>query len=275
MAADRQSSSLKDMERDHWQKHASVYDDLAGPMTKAPAARLLDAVGARPAMHLLDVCCGPGYGAGQAAERGLTAIGVDISPTMVAEARRRFPSAEFRVGDAEQLDFPEASFDAVICPFGLLHLPEPDKALAEAFRVLKPGGRYAFTVWCTPDKAEFLGIAMRATSAHADMNVPLPSAPPLFQFADTALAILALERAGFQAANSEDIPVVFRGKTPDDVWLWFEHITVRAMAIFRLQEPAVQQRINQAVIDEARRYMGNDGVSIPCTAVMYSAKKPA
>ena len=134
----------------------------------------------------------------------MTAIGIDLSPTMIDEARRRFPAAEFAIGDAEQLNFEDGSFDAVICPFGLLHLQNPDKAISEALRVLKHGGYYAWTVWCAPDKAEFLGIAVRATTAFADMNVALPPAPPLFQFADRAVATAALERAGFSAVEAEE-----------------------------------------------------------------------
>ena len=67
MQSDNTIPTLKDMERNHWQSHASVYDKLAGPMTRGAAVRLLDTVKAQPAMRLLDVCCGPGYGAGQAA----------------------------------------------------------------------------------------------------------------------------------------------------------------------------------------------------------------
>jgi ubiquinone/menaquinone biosynthesis C-methylase UbiE len=142
-------------------------------------------------MRLLDVCCGPGYGAGQAAELGLDAVGVDLSPAMIAE----------------QLQFDDGSFDAVVCPFGVLHLPEPDKAFAEAFQVLRPGGGYGLTVWCTPDKAEFLGLAMKATSAHADMGVPLPPAPPLFQFADVGLASAALcRRSWFVVITTIELP---------------------------------------------------------------------
>jgi ubiquinone/menaquinone biosynthesis C-methylase UbiE len=273
MPSDNPIPTLKDMERDHWRTHAYVYDELAGPMTRGAAARLLDAVEAQPAMRLLDVCCGPGYGAGQAAERNLTAIGIDLSPTMIDEARRRFPGAEFAVGDAEQLNFEDGSFDIVICPFGLLHLPNPDKAISEAFRVLKLGGRYAWTVWCTPDKAEFLGIAVKATAAYADMNVALPPAPPLFQFADRVLATAALERAGFSVVEAEEIPVTFVGDRPEDAWHWFENITVRLMAVFRLQKPEVQKKITAAIIDAARAYSVDGTVSIPCTAIMYSARK--
>src|SRR5208283_343598 len=100
------------------------------------------------------------------------------------------------------------SFDAVVCGFGVLHLPEPERALGEAFRVLRPGARYAWTVWCGPEKALLSGIAQAAIAAHADLNVPLPPAPPRDQFGDAAAARAALERAGFVDVRSEELPLM-------------------------------------------------------------------
>ena len=150
----------KDVEREGWQRNAPHYDLHAGQMTAKAIAPLLKAVGARPGIRLLDVCCGPGYVAGRAAAQGSSAIGIDLVPEMVREARQRFPAAEFREGDAEKMDFPDAAFDAVTCAFGLLHLSDPAAAFAEAARVLRAEGRYAFTVWCQPEKARFLGLAL-------------------------------------------------------------------------------------------------------------------
>jgi len=254
MTGDDRASSFKEMERDGWHERAGIYDDFVGRLTTEAAARLLDAAGAIPKMRLLDVCCGPGYGAGQAAARGLNAVGIDIAPGMVAEAQRRFPAVEFRVGDAEELEFPDSSFDAVICPFGLLHLPEPDKAIGEAFRVLRSGGRYAFTVWCSPDKAQLLGLALKATLAHADMTVPLPPAPPMFQFSDPAFSTAALERAGFKDVNVEEVPITYHDRSAEGVFEWYEKVAVRGMAVFRLQTPEIQLRIRDAIIDGSRQY---------------------
>jgi ubiquinone/menaquinone biosynthesis C-methylase UbiE len=168
--------SWKGIERAGWARNASGYDSRAGQMTLKAVGPMLDALQVQAGMRLLDVCCGPGYGAGTAAVRGLEAVGIDIAPAMIDEARRRFPAASFLEGDAESLDFPDASFDAVICAFGLLHLPDSQKAIAEAFRVLRIGGSYAFTVWRRPEKAHLLRLALEAITAHADMTVPLP--PP-------------------------------------------------------------------------------------------------
>lgn len=99
---------------------------------------------------------------------------------MVPEAQKLFLAGDFRVGDAEALGFADGSFDAAICEFGLLHLPEPEQGIAEVFRVLKPGGGYAFSTWYTPDSAKLLGLFLDAVAAHADMTVPLPQAPSFF-----------------------------------------------------------------------------------------------
>jgi ubiquinone/menaquinone biosynthesis C-methylase UbiE len=118
---------FKEMEWDGWQERAPHYHDRLGQVTKHATAQLLDAVGARPGMRLLDICCGPGQGTAEAAASGLSVVGVDFSPAMIAEAQRLFPTFEFRVGDAEALDFPNDAFDAAICGFGLLHLPNAER----------------------------------------------------------------------------------------------------------------------------------------------------
>jgi SAM-dependent methyltransferase len=246
-------------------------------MTRSAATQLLDAVGARAPMELLDVCCGPGYNAGGAAARGCTATGVDLAPAMVGEATRRFPRATFHVGDAEALDFANASFDAVICGFGILHLPEPEKAIAEAFRVLRPGGRYAWTVWCGPDRAQLSGIAQRAIEALADLTVPMPLAPPRELFSDPDAARSALEAAGFGDVRSEELPLMWRGDAPADIWDWYDRGTVRTAALLNLQSPEVRERIKAAMIKDAARFATSDGVLVPnhesCTSPVSRSRR--
>ena len=265
--------SWKDVERDGWNLNARRYDAHAGRMTLNAVEPMLDAVEARAGGRLLDICCGPGYGAGAAAARGLSAVGIDISRAMVEEARRRFPAADFREGDAESLDFPADAFDAAICAFGLLHVPDAPGALAEAFRVLRPGGSYAFTVWCRPERARLLGLALAAITSHADIDVPLPLAPAMFELSDPDAATAALQNAGFSDVAFEEVEIEFAGESPEDVFDWLDKSTVRTMAIFRLQTADVQARIRAAILEGAKEYASNGTVKIPCPAMLYRARK--
>ena len=95
----------------------------------------------RPGERLLDVACGAGGFMQRAADRGLEVVGLDVSPTAIELARARLPEAELHVGDAEQLRFPDSSFDVVTCLGSLEHFPSPERGAAELARVVRPSGR--------------------------------------------------------------------------------------------------------------------------------------
>jgi len=126
--------SFKGLEYSGWQKGAASYDDLLGSVTRFAMVPLLDATDVRAGSQVLEVCCGLGYGAGAALSRGASAIGIDFAPAMVEAARRRYPKAVFKQGDAEALDLDPGAFDAVICAFGINHLQRPESASNPADR---------------------------------------------------------------------------------------------------------------------------------------------
>ncbi|MEG3146383.1 class I SAM-dependent methyltransferase [Sphingomonas sp. RT2P30] len=88
----------------------------------------------------LDVGCGEGRFCRMLAERGIKATGIDPTEPLLAEARRRDPAGDYRLGRAEQLDFTDASFDLVVSYLSLIDIPDPAAAIAEMGRVLRPGG---------------------------------------------------------------------------------------------------------------------------------------
>ncbi len=93
--------------------------------------------------------------------------------------------------------FLQSGFDAVTINFGVLHLARPELALAEAYRVLKPNGRLAFTVWAPPPASRAFGLILDNVRRLGNPDVPLPAGPPFFQYSDPTVARQRLEAVGF------------------------------------------------------------------------------
>src|SRR3954469_6972557 len=268
---DTDSRAFHDFEHAGWQRAADHYGDAFGALTKQTAPDLLDAVHATRGARLLDVATGPGFIAQAAADRGADVAGLDFSSVMVTEARRRHPALSFREGDAQALPFDDASFDAVVMNFGMLHLARPDTAIAEAHRVLRPGGRYAFTVWAAPERAVGFGIALRAIEALGNKDVPLPEGPPFFRFSDAAATRQTLEQAGFDDIDVRELPLVWRPASTAAVFDAFSRGGVRTAAVLRAQTPSALAAIRDAVLREVERYAVEGGHALPMPAVLASA----
>ena len=127
---------------------AEVYEALFVPALFGQwAPVLVDAAGTEPGDRLLDVACGTGAVAREARRQGATTTGVDVNEGMLAVARRADPEVAWREAAAEDLPFPDGSFDRVTCAFGLMYLADREAALGEVARVLAPGGTVAVATW--------------------------------------------------------------------------------------------------------------------------------
>jgi SAM-dependent methyltransferase len=263
-------TGFHEFEKAGWEHAADHYGDAFGALTSQTIPRLLMAAGVRRNARVLDVASGPGYVAAAAAEQGASVVGVDFSPEMVARAARTFPGIEFAEGDAEALAFPDASFDAVTINFGVLHLERPDAAIAEARRVLKPGGRCAFTVWATPDISVGFGIVLKAIETHGRMDVPLPAGPPFFRFADAAESTRSMQAAGLAEPRVETVALVWKLTAGGALFEAFLHGAVRTAALLRAQTPEAIEKIRQAITEGAERYRKGDTIALPMAAVLSS-----
>jgi SAM-dependent methyltransferase len=247
-------TAFRKFEHTGWQEIASRYHCGFAAVTTQSIPALLDAVHVTKGTRLLDVACGPGYAAAAAAARGASVVGVDFSSEMVEEARGRYPGLEFQEGDAEQLSFPNSSFDAVVLSFGMLHLGRPEQAVQAAYRVLRPGGRLGFTVWDTPDKAIGFQIVLSAIQKYGDLNVLIPPGPPFFRFSDPQESKRVLSAAGFVQIAVTQVPQVWRLPSADALFDVMYNGSVRNAALLRAQQPEVLEAIRLEINDAVLKY---------------------
>ena len=263
--------AFAEFERAGWERAAPRYEEYWSD-TVLFVKPLLDAAGVRAGSRLLDVACGPGFVSEAAAARGAHPMGVDIATAMVERARMRGPDLTFVVGDALRLPFPDAFFDAVTMNFGILHVSQPERALAEAHRVLVPGGRLAFTTWLAQGNAED-EITEAALAAHAIADEG-PAGPSYHVFADRDECRLALARCGFDTGSLRIDTVSALWRVPSADFLFEAQLNagVRTAAVLRAQPPDRLEAIRVVMADAVRGYADGEEFALPIAARLISSR---
>ena len=268
------AEAFREFEHNGWERAAPAYPVTFGRVTALVLESLLDAAHVARGDRLLDVACGPGLAAAAAIRRGAVATGIDFSSAMVEVAHRLCPVAAFHVADAMALPFSDGQFDVVVSNFGLNHTPDPDRALAEMVRVLRPGGRMAFSVWDDAARSEGQRLLQTAIEERGTTDVALPSAPSAHRLAEEGEVRRTLERIGLSGIRVTACPVLWNAPSADAVFDVFLHGTVRLGGLLRAQPPELLAGVREIFgrLVEPHRVAG--GITLPMQAVISSATRP-
>eukprot|EP00438_Fugacium_kawagutii_P009301 Skav235251 [mRNA] locus=scaffold3995:354493:355562:+ [translate_table: standard] len=270
------------LEHKNWEKAmpsaVHAYDKGFGPLTRQCIPPLLDAVGCKAGSQLLDVATGPGFAAEAAAKIGASVTAMDFSKNMLHLAEKRLKETQVKLveADAAAMPFEANSFDAVVCSFGVLHLPVPEDFFAEAWRILRPGGRLGFTVWAATPSTEAMALVHEAVQLHGNPHVPLPEGPPFFRFADVDDTMATLEAAGFAAVECKQVPMTWDLMDSAEAFVTFRDGTGRTAALLAGQSQDQLKAIQEHIISatEAKRLGPGQMCRFQMPCVLTVAQKP-
>jgi len=230
-------------------------------------------------VNVLDVACGSG-------EPGLTLAEVvgpkgsvtctDIIPEMVASAekaatRRSLTNMAFRQCAADALPFADNSFDATVCRFGVMFLPDPLAGLREMLRVTRSSGMMALAVWYNSESNPFFHVVTDVLSRYVKSPPDDPLVPGAFRFAKPGLLAHILKQAG--AADVHERVFEFRigaPISPDEFWIVRSEMSDTVREKLAQIDRVHHARVRRDVLEAARPFFADGKVNFPAKAIIVS-----
>ena len=227
---------------------------------------LVERAGASAGNRVLDIATGsgePALTAARAVGPSGRVVAVDMSAGMLKIARERVDAAGLRnvelvESDAESLRLDDHSFDAVLCRWGLMFMPDLDGLLAKLRRALKADGRIATAVWSSADKVPICGLARDAIRQITGIAPP-PNAPDPLKLADVSILERALKGAGFREVTIERMTVTFEFASAD-AFADFRSAIGGTRAALAARTPEIRAQLRDAMVTSARAHAGADRV---------------
>jgi ubiquinone/menaquinone biosynthesis C-methylase UbiE len=221
----------------------------------------------REGQRVLEIAAGPGDTGFLVAPRLGTGrlTSTDLSPSMVDAARKRgaelgIANADYRVVDAQKMDLTDESFDAAICRWGFMLMPDPAAALRETRRVLRPGGRLVFAVFTGPEKNPFASLPARILIEMGHLPAPTSEwRPGILALADRARVQSLIDSAGFVSPEIESVGMTWTFAGVDEYWTFLIDLTALGPLIRSLPDDA-RSRFRATLNERLSAFSRNDEI---------------
>ena len=220
-----------------WERRRAELEEALTPVR----TWLITKLAPQPGDTVLELAAGPGdtgFAAAALVGEAGRLISSDFSPEMVEVARRRgadlgLENVDHRVIDAERIDLDVASVDGVLCQNAFMLVADPQAALSETRRVLRPGGRLAMSVWGAPERNPWASVGGRILVERGLLPPPEPGAPGVFSMASEEHTRALLGDAGFTAVHTDEVPIRFVFSDVDDYERWVSDLSGSFATVLR------------------------------------------
>lgn len=222
-------AAMRQESLEHWEEAAGGWvarQELLRELTEPVSQWMVDAIEPQPGQRVLELAAGTGETGFRVAELVGPIGGVitsDQAEAMLEGARARasdlgLSNVEFQTLNAEWIDLPVASVDAVLCRWGYMLMPDPPAALRETRRVLRPGGRLALAVWDAVGRNPWAALPALELIERGLASAPRPGEPGPFALGDEGRVRELLEQAGFAEVAVEAMDLCREHVSFQELW---------------------------------------------------------
>lgn len=260
-----------------WERHSNYLWETGRKLGEW----MIEKIKPSPGQTILELAAGPGMTGFVAAKLigdGGKLISTDFAPHMVELAKKTaaevgVTNAEFRVMDAEKMDLPDNSVDAVLCRWGYMLMMDPLAALTETRRVLVPGGKVAFSVWGKPEENVWAAGPGMVMVALGKMKPPDPAAPGgIFSMADDSRIEQLLSDAGFNKWEIEPIAVEWKFEDEDELWSFLNDVAGAVSLVLREMDQESLAEVRTALRAQIESFRVDRSYSFPGVALNVVAE---
>jgi ubiquinone/menaquinone biosynthesis C-methylase UbiE len=258
-----------------WDERNAYREERARPV----AERMLERAALRPGEMVLDLAAGTGVvglaAARAVAPQGRVIIG-DFSPAMIAAAGRHasalgLDNVDFRILDAERMDLQTDAVDAVLCRWGYMLMADPQAAVSETRRVLRPGGRLSCAVFAGPQQNPWAALPSGVLHQRGHMPAPRSDAPGILALGDRARLEALFAQAGFTGLEVEEVAFTWTFEDADEYWGFLTDAAgALAMVIARLDDEE-RAAVRAQIADALGPFRDAGTITMPAVSLVATA----
>lgn len=236
----------------------------------------------KPNHQVLDIATGvgePSLTVAKLVSDGGSVIATDVSSQMLDIARQRaetlgLDNIEFHESDAEEMHYPDGSFDSIICRWGLMFLPDVEKTLKSVNKMLADDRKFATSVWDVPENIPFFSFAVSTLRQMFDVPLPLPETPTVSGLANGNIENY-MEQAGFKDIRTEKLTLDFDFSSAGEYVEMMQDIAAPLRVLLANQSDDQQKNYWQTLEENAsNRFSSEDGrVKMPSVSISIVGQK--
>ena len=274
---------IKEQQKASWNKFSSgwkKWDDLMMEFLKPYGNSIIEKLHLSGNENALDIASGTGEPAltiAQLLKSGKITL-TDLSEDMLTvaqenAAKKGITNSAIQTCDVCELPFDDNSFDTISCRFGFMFFPDMQLATREMYRVLKPGGRIAVSVWDTPDKNFWVTAIGGTINKNMQIPPPPPEAPGMFRCAPTGLIKNLFEQAGLKNVTESATSSQLNVRTADTYWEMMTDVAAPFVAALSKADDQMRTKIKSEVYDVLNTKFPDGNVVFEASALIISGEK--